>query len=108
MMEKQRKIMQRTAVSQGNVAQQETTLSDFEGDQEPEPQSVSTCVKEILIPDGVKQNVLVNYQNVLPSKLRHGNNNVMPLWPSKVDETFTTTDANLLKRIIQGSSYTLA
>jgi len=64
-------------------------------------------VKEIEIPDSVKQNVQVNYQNVLPSNLRHGNNHVMPLLPKNV-EGVSKADLALLKRVIQTSSYTLA
>lgn len=47
--------------------------------------SQSTAPQEVPIPESVKPKIQVNYSNVLPSKLRHGNQNVMPLWPDKVD-----------------------
>ena len=49
----------------------------------------------------------MNYQNILPSKLRHGNKNVMPLLPHG-SEALPAKDKALLKRVIQNSSYTLA
>ena len=52
-------------------------------------------------------NVEINYQNVLPSNIRHGNINVLPLLPLKVDQ-LTKTDQALLKRVLQTSSYNLA
>ena len=44
-------------------------------------------------------NVEINYQNVLPSNIRHGNINVLPLLPLKVDQ-LTKTDQALLKRVL--------
>ena len=51
--------------------------------------------------------VQVSYSNVLPSKLRHGNKQVMPLIPHNLDSV-PSSDVALLKKVIQNSSFTLA
>ena len=54
-----------------------------------------------------RADVEATYQNILPSNLRHGNKNVMPLLPPKMDK-IGKLDQALLRRVIQNSSYTLS
>lgn len=51
--------------------------------------------------------VQASYANVLPSKLRHGNFNVMPLIPKNI-ENLPQSEQALLHQVIQHSSFTLA
>ena len=48
------------------------------------------------------------YQNVLPSKIRTGNMNVMPLLPKDIDKIPIAGDQTRLKQVIQQSAYVLA
>ena len=49
-----------------------------------------------------------NYQNVLPSKIRAGNMNVMPLLPKNMKDIPVASDQSRLKQVIQQSAYVLA
>ena len=50
----------------------------------------------------------VNYRNVLPSNLRYGNKNVMPLIPQNLDNNFNDNDKAMLRHLLENTSYTLA
>lgn len=56
---------------------------------------------------GSKDLMQANYHNVLPSNLRQGNLNVMPLLPQNV-QNIPDGDRALLQQIIQHSAYVLA
>lgn len=59
-------------------------------------------------PDTVSQpEIAVNYANVLPSKVRYGNSQVMPLIPQNLEKV-PKSDVALLKKVIHNSTYTLA
>ena len=49
-----------------------------------------------------------NYQNILPSKIRPGNMNVMPLLPKNINKIPVPDDKSKLKQVIQQSAYVLA
>ena len=71
------------------------------------PVNKSAGFKRVTIPPQVQEQIQVDYSNVLPTNLRHGNNNVMPLIPQNLDN-LAKGDKEKLRRVIQDSSYTLA
>lgn len=60
------------------------------------------------VPEEVKELTNVNYRNVLPSNLRYGNKNVMPLIPQNLDNSFNNNDKAMLRHLLENTSYTLA
>ena len=54
-----------------------------------------------------KDHTNANYHNILPSNLRQGNMNVMPLLP-KNTENIPQSHRARLKRVMQQSAYVLA
>ena len=62
----------------------------------------------IEVPEEVKELTNVNYRNILPSNLRYGNKNVMPLIPQNLDTSFNDNDKAMLRHLLENTSYTLA
>lgn len=63
---------------------------------------------DIEIPEDLCDKVNVNYSNVLPSNLRHGNKNVMPLIPKNLEKAVTNTQMELFQKVMRNSAYALA
>ena len=96
----QRYNSQQSMKSQGQLNK---TCMNFHQSLRESPDSDYT--PELTVMD--QSDLQVTYSNVIPSKLRHGNNQVMPLLPHNLDGV-PNTDVALLKRVIQNSSYTMS